>query len=45
MLVYTAFFPGLGFEASQHWLGKASGAVLLGGEAGVLPRGRGTGPA
>lgn len=22
MSVYTAFFPDLGFEASQHWLGE-----------------------
>lgn len=40
MSVYTAFFPGLGLEA-QHWCGKANGAVLLGGEVGVLKQGSG----
>lgn len=35
MSAYTVFFPGLGSEA-QYWRGKASGAALLGREAGVL---------
>lgn len=40
MSAYTAFFPGLGLEA-QHWHEKASGTVLLGGEAGVPQQGSG----
>lgn len=38
--MYTAFSLGWGSEA-QPWLGKTSGAVLLGGEVGVLQQGRG----
>lgn len=44
MLVFTVFCPGLGLEA-WHWLGKASGAVLLGGEGGVLQQAGVWGPA